>query len=351
MPERDRVQDVDPFIPAGLERWERSRVVNRLPGSTPSELAGLDLAAISAGLVNQYLHEGDLRRLNLALKVDDIRRATSASIAIVPDADWIVRGLGAAYAEITANLPDLTPGSQAVDIDVAGFGPAGPPGSAATKWPQEIALLYSAGSGTATQVVASGAKLANAAQYNGPAVGAGPYASAWQPAGSVAPPVPPPSRQAELRLKDWGEVGSWLADLPADLPVIIVGMPVVPGGVLSLASATLVNAHNGPLPAVRGLDALGWCLATGQSPTATAHEVAPEVDTGQVLAAVEIPALPLRTLRHRMRTAQVQALRTAVAEQSNPPPSEAPPRYYGRMHPRLRNVLDNALWERSNQRE
>jgi methionyl-tRNA formyltransferase len=129
--------------------------------------------------------------------------------------------------------------------------------------------------------------------------------------------------------------------------VILAGMPVVPAAVLATARLGVINAHNGALPAYRGMDAVGWALLNGDSVTCTVHIARPAVDAGEVIADLGVPPAPAGTLRSRVKDAQVTLLLDAAAftARHGRLPAAAPQRagagrHYYRMHPHLKRLLD-----------
>ncbi|WP_167490924.1 formyltransferase family protein [Nocardia terpenica] len=172
------------------------------------------------------------------------------------------------------------------------------------------------------------------------------YASAWYPE-----PVPdihrPPAPVPVERVHSWDQAAAVLAR-SADLTVL-AGMPIVPGRVLAATRLGAVNAHNGALPAVRGMDAPGWAVLTGQPITCTVHTARSGVDTGEILATEPVPLSPTSTLKARTRTAQVRlliAVAVHVAHSGQLPtlhPQQGVPVQYYRLHPHLKRHLDATM--------
>lgn len=176
----------------------------------------------------------------------------------------------------------------------------------------------------------------------------GMYARAWAPRESRHWSSRGETYEPPRAAKDWGEVGDWLASLTQSEPVLLLGMPVVPAGVLERARSPVLNAHNGPLPALRGLDALGWSMLLGHPPVATSHLVVAEVDRGATLAEEEVPVFPTDTVRLRLKEAQINVLLSAASQVRDTDATvlgsqTVGGRYYGRLHPVIRRVLDEAL--------
>ncbi|WP_327147026.1 formyltransferase family protein [Nocardia sp. NBC_01327] len=170
------------------------------------------------------------------------------------------------------------------------------------------------------------------------------YASAWYP--DPAPEGDRPPAPAE-RVRSWDEAAAALARC-ADLTVL-AGMPIVPGRVLAATRLGAVNAHNGALPALRGMDAPGWAVLTGQPILCTVHVARSGVDTGEVLASEPVPLTHLPTLKARVRAAQVRlliAVAVHVASSGQLPtlyPQQGLPVQYYRLHPHLKRHLDATI--------
>ncbi len=320
---------------AGLEAWERSRVVNGLSACPAGETDLRGLGAVTTGLLEGHARDGDLRRLNLALKLRDLNPSRVRPSHDGPSGPAWESALEAAEGRVADALRRLAQAPAAGPDPAPAHGPTVP-----------VAALCSRGSSTAALSLTGRRAVDRVACYDGTPVGHGPYASAWAPPDTVAED-PPPQVRPDDEPHDWDAVASWFDGLAADLPVIVVGMPVLPAGVLKRARGAVFNAHNGRLPGVRGLDSLAWALATGIVPTATAHRVVAAVDAGEVRARVLVDPFPTATLRRRMKAAQVTALEAALSPAPAPADADAPSAYYGRMHTALRHLLSAVLGRRS----
>jgi hypothetical protein len=131
--------------------------------------------------------------------------------------------------------------------------------------------------------------------------------------------------------------------------VILAGMPVVPAPVLAIARLGVINAHNGALPAYRGMDAVGWAFLSNDPVVCTLHIARPAVDAGEVIATLPVPAAPGGTLKFRVKDAQVTLLLAAAAFTARcgrlPDASPQQPgagRQYYRLHPHLKRLLDDS---------
>lgn len=343
---RTGLPKADPLTESGLEAWERSPVVNGVKAGPVYDPGLRDLGAFTNGLLEGYAQDGDLRRLNLALKVRDLGHSCVEPHHGRPSGQVWESALEMAEAQVTDALQRLAQAPGAV-VDCPSSkslrGTAIVQDHGLAPLPAiPIAVLCSRGSSTAALFLAGRRAVARVACYDGTAVGHGIYASAWVPPDTVAEDTSS-KISPDIELPDWGAVASWFDNLPKDIPVGIFGMPVIPPRALEWARGAVFNAHNGQLPGMRGLDSLAWALSTGAIPTATAHRVVADVDAGPVCARVLVPPFPTATLRRRMKVAQVTSLEMALSSIPAPRFADVPSVYYGRMHPALRWLLSGVL--------
>lgn len=113
---------------------------------------------------------------------------------------------------------------------------------------------------------------------------------------------------------------------------------------LEAAGCPVLNAHSGPLPEVRGMNACEWSILLGLPLTLTIHQIDEGIDTGPVLEAIPVPVRPGDTIdRVRSRCAMlgVQGLLRAVERGAFPQrPTERP-----RLQSRQCYVMAGALRE------
>lgn len=141
-----------------------------------------------------------------------------------------------------------------------------------------------------------------------------------------------------------------LSDLEADL-MILGGAPIVKAPILQMPRIGTLNAHQGPLPQVRGMNVIEWALLEGIPPTITVHFVDPGVDTGDIIALKRIPIHPGDTLASVRATAyrvqsELLAQTTFEAGKGSLPRRsqrrEDGKQYYA-MHPRLKVFAEGRL--------
>ncbi|MFH1569835.1 MAG: formyltransferase family protein, partial [Gemmatimonadota bacterium] len=136
-----------------------------------------------------------------------------------------------------------------------------------------------------------------------------------------------------------------------------VGLLVNAGGglfrepLIGACPAGILNAHMGPLPRVRGMNALEWSLLEGLPPTVTLHFVAAGIDTGDILDCQPIPVEPgdtIAVLRQRyvpvaveLVAAQLAAVAAGTAARQTQRAVEG--RQYFALHPQLRRLAEARL--------
>lgn len=131
------------------------------------------------------------------------------------------------------------------------------------------------------------------------------------------------------------------------------------GGILKrpfidAASGRILNAHSGPLPEIRGMNACEWSLLLGLPTEMTIHVIDPGIDTGPVLETIPIPVDPgddVETLRSKCAVLGVQGLVRAADRIHDLPPLKE---HKGELSlqcfvlaPALRELLDKRLAEGS----
>jgi len=73
---------------------------------------------------------------------------------------------------------------------------------------------------------------------------------------------------------------------------IYAGGGILRRAFIKAANGNIVNPHSGPLPEVRGMNAIEWTILLGYEPSITVHLIDDGIDTGKILSKV---ALPLKT--------------------------------------------------------
>ena len=131
--------------------------------------------------------------------------------------------------------------------------------------------------------------------------------------------------------------------------VIYGGGGILRAPFLDAVDGRVLNAHAGPLPHVRGMNACEWALLLGHAPAVTIHLIDRGIDTGAVLESIPVPVEPGDTVdRLRARTAVlgVQGLVRAAPRLAGPLPAVgggAPSRQCFVLAPVLRELLEARL--------
>jgi hypothetical protein len=127
------------------------------------------------------------------------------------------------------------------------------------------------------------------------------------------------------------------------------------GGILhtpfiEAAGGRILNAHHGPLPEVRGMNACEWALLLGHAPAVTIHLIDRGIDTGTTLTEYPVRVASdddIETLRSRCLARGMKGLRDAILNPPDtlPAPQQAPDRHRQcfTMAPALREILADRL--------
>ena len=109
--------------------------------------------------------------------------------------------------------------------------------------------------------------------------------------------------------------------------VFYAGGGILRKPLLDAAAGRVVNAHSGPLPEIRGMNALEWSILIGEPPTVTIHVIDLGIDTGGVIEKIPIPVEPgdtIESLREKCEVLGVQGLVRAAALVDRPLPARPP---------------------------
>ena len=322
--------------------------LTRLTARIDAELAELYLG-LARHWIDHAANRADPRFLNAALKLTAAALlapvpATALAATALADILHAVDRLQARAQRIAASTPS-TSAPQPTPSP-----PHAPPGGGL-----RITALAGTGSKGLPQFLAA-ADTAGLAVHSVLLYESGPdpvppdsaYASAWYPKPAV--PAPPPALRThpnpaqQIGHRDWPALTRALKADGTDL-LVLLGMDVVPADVLAAPTLGTINAHNGALPAYRGMDAAAWATLAGDPIACTAHLATKDVDAGDILAQASIPA-DVPDLRRAVKDAQIALLldvcRQAAATGRLPEGRRqgAGGRRYYRMHPALRRLLD-----------
>ncbi|MCC7014030.1 MAG: hypothetical protein IT454_15845 [Planctomycetes bacterium] len=131
--------------------------------------------------------------------------------------------------------------------------------------------------------------------------------------------------------------------------VLYAGGGILRERFLAAVEARVLNAHAGPLPEVRGMNACEWSLLLGCEPTVTIHWIDSGIDTGATVERIAI-ALEARddleSLRGKCTVAGVRGLVRALDDLAPPLPTRdgaKSSRQCFTMAPALRELAQAAL--------
>ena len=108
--------------------------------------------------------------------------------------------------------------------------------------------------------------------------------------------------------------------------VVYGGGGILHNSFIDAAEGRILNAHSGPLPEIRGMNACEWSLLLGIKPTVTIHLINRGIDTGGRLKAIPIPVHQgdtVESLRGRCVATGVEALYQTVLEPPDVLPAPA----------------------------
>lgn len=109
--------------------------------------------------------------------------------------------------------------------------------------------------------------------------------------------------------------------------VLYGGGGILRSTLLAAAGGRVLNAHAGPLPEIRGMNACEWSLLLDHPLCVSIHVVDRGIDTGPVLLRRPVKREPgddVPTLRSRCTAAGVDAMLEAVPALANPLPPPDP---------------------------
>jgi hypothetical protein len=141
-----------------------------------------------------------------------------------------------------------------------------------------------------------------------------------------------------------------LARAAAAEVTLYAGGGVLRAPFLEAVGGRVLNAHSGPLPHVRGMNACEWSLLLGHAPEVTIHVIDQGIDTGAVIERIPLPIEAgdtLEALRGRCAVLGVHGLLRALPRVTGPLPARASGAEASRqcfvLAPVLRELLERRL--------
>lgn len=71
--------------------------------------------------------------------------------------------------------------------------------------------------------------------------------------------------------------------------VLYAGGGILKPSFIEAAKNKIINNHSGPLPEIRGMNAVEWSILLGYEPSATIHMIDQGIDTGMIISQKKIP--------------------------------------------------------------
>lgn len=132
--------------------------------------------------------------------------------------------------------------------------------------------------------------------------------------------------------------------------IVLYAGGIIRDELLSITNVEFVNAHMGDMPKYRGMNVLEWAVLEEQPARVSVMIMNKIIDGGDVIYAQPIPVSSLRSIKE-LREAGYKECYKAMARgvfeyQKNEVerrPQEKNPKYYYRMHPKIRHLLEMKL--------
>jgi methionyl-tRNA formyltransferase len=139
-----------------------------------------------------------------------------------------------------------------------------------------------------------------------------------------------------------------------DVLLLYGGGGILRKQLIDAAGGRVLNAHSGPLPHVRGMNACEWSLLLGFTPSVTVHYIDEGIDTGPTLCSAPVPVEDGDTIdRLRSKCAALgvvlmwQTVTAIMAGAAKVSPHEARGRQCFVLAPVLKEVLELKLASRT----
>ncbi len=132
--------------------------------------------------------------------------------------------------------------------------------------------------------------------------------------------------------------------------LIYGGGGILRNGILEAIGGRVLNAHSGPLPEIRGMNACEWSLLLGLAPMVTIHFINRGIDTGSTVRTLPVVVEPGDTidrLRSKCTVLGVEGICDSVESLASPPPPASPQAGHHRqcyvLAPVLKELLEHRL--------
>lgn len=162
-------------------------------------------------------------------------------------------------------------------------------------------------------------------------------------------------REKQIDLKRFASVNTWetvqyVSESRLDV-LVNAGGGIFRKAIVGAPIMGILNAHMGPLPEVRGMNALEWSLYLGMKPGVTLHFIDTGIDTGDILLFREIDVEPddtIESLRAKSLAVSVEIMVEGLLGLSDgslkrlPQRSEDGKQYFV-MHERLKKIMQSRI--------
>lgn len=113
-------------------------------------------------------------------------------------------------------------------------------------------------------------------------------------------------------------VAEYLKDVSPEW-LVYCGGGIIRQEVIKTIGGQILNAHQGPLPEVRGMNAAEWSILLGENQEVTIHLIDQGIDTGDIITALPYSITPddtIKTIRDKAKIKGIEGL-VEVASKSN----------------------------------
>lgn len=145
------------------------------------------------------------------------------------------------------------------------------------------------------------------------------------------------------------DVVAWVEDVQPDW-VVYGGGGILHNAFIDAAKGRILNAHAGPLPEIRGMNACEWSILLGYNPAVTIHLINRGIDTGGILSMHPFPVHGNDTIEHIRSRSVATGVEAMYHTLLNPPESIPEPairadasRQCYTIAPALREILEQRI--------
>jgi len=78
--------------------------------------------------------------------------------------------------------------------------------------------------------------------------------------------------------------------------LIYAGGGILRKKIIAATNGNILNCHSGPLPEIRGMNAIEWAVLLNQRTAVTIHKIDQGIDTGEIVSIVDVPVVKNETI-------------------------------------------------------